>query len=108
VVFYEDAANYAVLDYHFHHGRLSLGPAAAVVASELWSSMFLLLPLAILVFPGAGLPPRWRLVLRAYLADCALITAMFLAGGAWEVSQARSWSTARASWSTTPGRPASR
>jgi hypothetical protein len=88
VVFYEDAANYAVLDYHFHHGRLPLGPGAVVVASELWSSIFLLLPLAILVFPGAGLPPRWRLVLRAYLAVCALITVIFLAGGAWEVSQA--------------------
>jgi hypothetical protein len=88
VVFYEDAANYAVLDYHLHHGRLPLGPGAAVVASELWSSLFLLLPLAILVFPGTGLPPRWRLVLRAYLAVCALITAMFLAGGAWEVSRA--------------------
>jgi hypothetical protein len=88
LAFYEDAANYAVLDYHFHHGRLPLGPAAAVVASELWSLPFLLLPLVILVFPGAGLPPRWRLVLRAYLAVCALITVMFLAGGAWEVSRA--------------------
>ena len=88
LAFYEDAANYTVLDYHFHHGRLPLGPAAAVVASELWSTPFLMLPLVILLFPGAGLPSRWRLVLRAYLAVCALITALYLAGGAWEVSQA--------------------
>ncbi len=80
--------HYAVLDYHFHHGTLPLGPAAAVVASELWSSMFLLLPLVILLFPDGGLPSRWRRVLRAYLAVCALITAFWLAGGAWEVSQA--------------------
>jgi hypothetical protein len=86
--FYEDAANYTILDYHFHHGRLPLGPAAAVVTSELWSSMFLLLPLVILLFPDGRLSSRWRLVLWAYLADCALITAIWLAGGAWEVSQA--------------------
>jgi hypothetical protein len=88
VAFYEDAVNYAVLDYHVHHGSLPLGPAAAVVASELWSSMFLLLPLVVLLFPGGMLPSRWRLVLRAYLAVCALITAIWLAGGAWEVSTA--------------------
>jgi hypothetical protein len=85
-VFYEDAANYAILDYHFHHGRLPLGPAAVVVTSELWSSMFLLLPLVILLFPDGRLPSRWRLVLRAYLAVCALITSILLADGAWEVS----------------------
>jgi hypothetical protein len=88
LAFYEDAANYATLDYHFHHGRLPLGPAAAVVASELWSTPFLLLPLVILLFPDGRLPPRWRMVLWTYLADCALITAVFLAGGAWEVSTA--------------------
>jgi hypothetical protein len=86
--FYEDATNYTVLDYHFRHGRLPLGPAAAVVTSELWSSMFLLLPLVILLFPDGRLSSRWRLVLWTYLADCALITAIWLAGGAWEVSQA--------------------
>ncbi len=88
LAFYQDAVNYAVLDYHFHHGSLPLGPAAAVVASELWSWPFLLLPLVILLFPDGRLPSRWRIVLRAYLADCALITAVLLAGGAWEVSTA--------------------
>ena len=85
-VFYDDAADYAVLDYHFHHGRLPLGPGAAVIASELWSSMFLLLPLIILLFPDGRLPSRWRVVLWAYLADCALFTAVLLADGAWAVS----------------------
>ena len=88
LAFYEDAADYAVLDYHFHHGTLPLGPAAVVVASELWSTPFLMLPLVILLFPDGGLLSRWRLVLRAYLALCALITAIWLAGGAWEVSTA--------------------
>ena len=88
LVFYEDAANYAVLDYHHHHGTLPLGPAAAVVAAELWSTPFLLLPLIILLFPDGRLPSRWRLVLPAYLAVCALITAIWLAGGAWAVSTA--------------------
>jgi hypothetical protein len=88
MAFYEDAADYAVLDYHFHHGTLPLGPAAAVVASELWGMPFLMLPLVILLFPDGGLPSRWRLVLRVYLALCALITAIWLAGGAWEVSTA--------------------
>src|SRR5579859_5045270 len=81
-------ADYAVLDYHFRHGRLPLGPGAAVIASELWSSMFLLLPLVILLFPDGRLPSRWRMVLWAYLADCALFTAVLLANGAWDVSTA--------------------
>ena len=85
-VFYDDAADYAVLDYHFRHGRLPLGPGAAVITSELWSSMFLLLPLIILLFPDGRLPSRWRVVLWAYLADCALFTAVLLADGAWAVS----------------------
>jgi hypothetical protein len=88
LAFYENAANYAVLDYHFHHGRLPLGPAAAVVAAELWSTPFLMLPLVILLFPDGKLSSRWRLILRAYLAACALLTAIWLAGGAWEVSTA--------------------
>jgi hypothetical protein len=88
LAFYEDAADYAVLDYHVHHGTLPLGPAAAVIASELWSTPFLMLPLVILLFPDGRLPSRWRLVLRAYLAVCALVTAIWLAGGAWEVTQA--------------------
>jgi hypothetical protein len=101
----DDAAGYSVLDYHFHHGRLPLGPAAAVVASELWSSPFLLLPLVILLFPDGELPSRWRVVLRAYLADCALITAIFLAGGAWEVSTAPAVVDGKGQLVSNPGPP---
>ena len=38
LIFYEDAAKYAVLDYHVHHGTLPLGFPAVLVASELWST----------------------------------------------------------------------
>jgi hypothetical protein len=37
IMFYQDAANYAVLDYHLHHGTLPLGFPAVLIASELWS-----------------------------------------------------------------------
>ena len=37
IMFYQDAANYAVLDYHLHHGALPLGFPAVLIASELSS-----------------------------------------------------------------------
>ena len=82
LVFYEDAARYAVADYHVHRGTLPLGFPAVLIASELWSVMFLMPPLIILLFPDGTLPPRWRMVCRAYLAVCALIIAILLGGGA--------------------------
>jgi hypothetical protein len=84
---YGDATAYSVWDYHFRGGRLPLGPAAVVIA-ELWTAVFLVLPLVILLFPDGRLPPRWQRVMWAYLADCALITGIFVAGGAWEVGRA--------------------
>jgi hypothetical protein len=86
---YTAAAHYAVLDYHFHHGDLPLGPAAVLIASELWIVFFLVLPLVILLFPDGRLPPRWRMTLRAYLAVCALITAALLGSGAWQMGGIR-------------------
>ena len=83
LVFYADAADYAVLDYHLHRGSLPLGFPAVLIASELWSVMFLMPPLIILLFPDGTLPPRWRMVCRAYLAVCALVIAISLGGGAW-------------------------
>ena len=83
LVFYADAADYAVLDYHLHHGILPFGFPAVLIASELWSAPFLMPPLIILLFPDGTLPPRWRMVCRAYLAVCALIIAILLGGGAW-------------------------
>jgi hypothetical protein len=87
--FYEDASNYAALDYRLHHGTLPFGFPAVLISSELWSAMFLMPPLIILLFPDGTLPPRWRMVARAYLAVCALIIAILLGGGAWKVSGTR-------------------
>jgi len=83
LVFYENAARYAVADYNVHHGTLPLGFPAVLIASELWSGLFLMPPLIILLFPDGMLPPRWRIVARAYLAVCALIIAILLGNGAW-------------------------
>jgi hypothetical protein len=46
-------------------------------------------PLIILLFPDGMLPPRWRMVARAYLAVCALIIAILLGGGAWQMRGTR-------------------
>ena len=89
LVFSDDAQNYAVLDYHLHHGTLPLGFPAVLIASELWSAWFLIPPLIILLFPDGTLPPRWRMVSRAYLAVCALIIAILLGAGAWQMSGTR-------------------
>ncbi len=86
LVFYEDAARYAVADYHLHGGTWPLGFPAVLIASELWSALFLMPPLIILLFPDGIVPPRWRVVCRAYLAVCALITAILLGGGAGQNS----------------------
>jgi hypothetical protein len=89
LVVYEDAARYAVADYHLHHGALPLGFPAALVASQLWSALFLMPPLIILLFPDGTLPPRWRVVSRAYLGVCALIIAILLGAGAAQMSGTR-------------------
>ena len=66
---------YAVLDYHLGH-RLPFGPAA-VLLDVSWEPAFMLLPLAILLFPDGRLPSaRWRWVLTAYLAVGATYLAM--------------------------------
>ena len=84
--FYTDAGRYAVLDYHFHHGNLPFGPAAALVASGLWTGEFLVLPLVILLFPDGRLPRRWRRVLWAYLTDATLVAACVLGVNAWDMA----------------------
>ncbi len=75
-----------MFDYYFHHGGLPFGPAAALVASGLWTGEFLLLPLVILLFPDGRLPRRWRMVLWAYLADATVVAAYILGGTAWEMA----------------------
>jgi hypothetical protein len=84
--FYTDAGRYAVLDYHVHHGSLPFGPAAALVASALWTAEFLVLPLVILLFPDGRLPRRWRMVLWAYLAAATLVAAYVLGVNAWDMA----------------------
>jgi hypothetical protein len=101
--FYGDAAGYAVWDYHFDGGRLPLGPAAVVIASELWIAVFLVLPLVILLFPDGGLPPRWSVVMRAYLAVCAVIVAIQVAAGVSQVSGTRIVVTDKGQLVSNPG-----
>jgi hypothetical protein len=83
---YTDAGRYAVFDYHFRHGELPFGPAAALVASGLWTMLFLVLPLVILLFPDGRLPRRWRMVLWAYLAAAALVAGYVLGVNAWDMA----------------------
>jgi hypothetical protein len=84
--FYTDVGRYAVFDYHFHRGDLPFGPAAVLVASGLWTFVFLVLPLVILLFPDGRLPRRWRMVLWVYLAAAALVAAYFAGSNAWAMS----------------------
>ena len=60
------APGYAYLDYGRHHGSLPLGPVA-VLLSNAWVLLFVLLPLAVLLFPDGRLAAGWRWPLRAYL-----------------------------------------
>jgi hypothetical protein len=68
------APGYAYLDYGRHHGSLPFGPVA-VLLSNTWILLFVLLPLAVLLFPDGRLGAGWRWPLRAYL----LVGAVFFA-----------------------------
>jgi hypothetical protein len=85
LAFYVDVETYSILDYHFHHGDLPVGPAAVLVASNLWVGLFLALPLVILLFPDGRLPGRWRMVLWAYLAVAMLLVACIVGSTAWNL-----------------------
>jgi hypothetical protein len=59
---------YSVLDYRRHHGHLPLG-AIAVLIEPLWAPAFMLLALAIFLYPNGTLPSRrWRWPLRWMVA----------------------------------------
>ena len=85
--FYTDAARYAVFDYHFHHGDLPFGPAAALVAQALWGTgQFLVLPVVILLFPDGHLTRRWRVVLWAYVVAATVFAAAYIAVTAFQMA----------------------
>jgi hypothetical protein len=70
-----DAQQYAVFCYFLGHPRLPLA-AAALLLKQVATAAFLLLPVAILLFPDGRLAaPRWRWVLGAYALVCAAVTA---------------------------------
>jgi hypothetical protein len=78
---------YSVIDYRIHHGSLPLG-WLALSFTELWTPMFLLMPLPLLLFPAGRLPsPRWRWSLWVYvaaggfLAVTALVSAVSIGIG---------------------------
>jgi hypothetical protein len=100
---YDIAGGYAVWDYHFHQGNLPLGPAAVLIASALWIVMFLMLPLVILLFPDGRLPSRWRIVMWAYLAVCAVLIAALLGFGAWDMAGMRIVVTGKGQLVNNPG-----
>jgi hypothetical protein len=85
--FYTDATRYAVFDYHFHHGDLPFGPAAALVAQALWGTgQFLVLPVVILLFPDGHLTRRWRVVLWAYIAAATVFAAAYIGVTAFQMA----------------------
>ena len=86
IAFFTDAERYSVLAYHFHHGDLPLGHAAALVASNSWAVAFLALPLVILLFPDGRLSRPWRMVLWAYIAVAACLIWFLFGLPAWRMN----------------------
>ena len=75
----DDGGSYAVLYYQRGHHALPLGRVGAFLAAW-WIWLLLLLPLPIGLFPDGRLSGRWRWVVWAYLAVCAL----FVLGYTWQ------------------------
>ena len=74
-----DGGSYAVLFYrHGEHG-LPLARVGVFLAAW-WIWLLLMLPLPIALFPDGRLSRRWRWVVWAYLAVCAVIVA----GSTWQ------------------------
>ncbi len=72
---------YSALDYHAHGGSLPLG-WLAVTLTFLWTPMFWLMGLPILLFPEGRLPsPRWRWSLWLFWIAGGVDSLIALAGG---------------------------
>jgi hypothetical protein len=79
---YAVAVLYVVLDYHRHGGRLPLG-RAALAAEPSWIPGFVLLGLAVALFPDGHLASRrWRIPLIIYIVAGAWFC------GVWSLAQA--------------------
>jgi drug/metabolite transporter superfamily protein YnfA len=71
---------YAVLDFRVHHGTLPMGRAAILIGGSVFL-IGVIIGLVIVLFPDGTLPSRrWRWVLRAYAAACAMYVAHLFIG----------------------------
>lgn len=72
---------YSVIDYRTHQGSLPLG-WLAVSLTQLWTPMFLLMILPVLLFPAGRVPStRWRWSLWAYAVDGGVLSIVALVEG---------------------------
>jgi hypothetical protein len=73
-------ALYAVLDFRVHHGTLPMGRAAVLIGASVFL-IGVIIGLVIVLFPHGALPSRrWRLVLWAYAAACAMYVVHLFIG----------------------------
>ncbi len=71
---------YAVLDFRVHHGTLPMGRAAVLIGASVFL-IGVIIGLVIVLFPDGTLPSRrWRPVLWAYAAACAMYVVHLFIG----------------------------
>jgi hypothetical protein len=73
-------AVYAVLDFRVQHGTLPMGRAAVLIGASVFL-IGVIIGLVIVLFPDGALPSRrWRPVLWAYAAACAMYVVHLFIG----------------------------